>query len=114
MLHPCKSVAHRNRWPRDLAGRNFPLLADHFGRFIVIVKSRLSISSISTWVVALVLAGWLLAGSGILPFGSPAEADAWHTQPEREPGAKRGLQIDLRIFSLRFHVHLAGLDPATV
>ena len=90
------------------------LPAGRFGSFISIVKTRFSDSSIATWLIAVVLAGWLLVGSGIeLPFCSWEQADA-DPAPARAPEMKRGLQIDVRVFSLRFHVRLASLDHETV
>jgi hypothetical protein len=77
------------------------------------VKSRFFDSSIATWLIAVVFACWLLAGSGIeLPF-SWEQADA-DSAPARVPEVKRGLQIDVRVFSLRFHLQLASVDHETV
>jgi hypothetical protein len=85
-----------------------------FRRFIKIVKSRFSNSSIATWFTAIVLAGWLLVGSGIeMPCCSLEPASSESARPAA-PEMKRGLQIDVRIFSLRFHVRLASLDHETV
>ena len=90
------------------------LPAKRFRRSIEIVKSRFSDSSIATWLTAIVLAGWLLAGSGIeVPFCSLEPASSESARPAA-PEMKRGLQIDVRIFSLRFHVRLASLDHETV
>jgi hypothetical protein len=93
--------------------RKFSLPAGGFGSFIGIVKSRFFDSSIATWLIAVVLASWLLVGSGIeLPFSWP-QADA-DPAPARASEMKRGLQIDVRVFSLRFHVRLASLDQEPV
>ena len=88
--------------------------AGRFGSFIGVVKSSFFDSSITTWLIAITFAGWLLVGSGIeLPFCSWEQADA-ESAPARVPEMKRGLQIDVRVFSLRFHVRLASLDHETV
>jgi hypothetical protein len=94
--------------------RKLSLLASRFGRFIEIVKNRITDSSIGTWLIALVLAGWLVMGSGIeLPFCSWEQADS-APAPARVHETKPGLQIDLRVFSLRIHLQLASLDGETV
>jgi hypothetical protein len=94
--------------------RKLSLLASRFERFIEVVKNRLTDSSIGTWLIAIVLAGWLVAGSGIeLPFCSWEQADS-DPAPARVHETKPGLQIDLRVFSLRIHLRLAGLDHASV
>ncbi len=57
-------------------------------------------------IAAVFLAVWLLAGyRGTDLFSVPKQTDCGKLQ--REPDARRGFQIDVRLFSLRLRVVLA-------